>query len=97
MDRTARKMEVPVSQGIRDDLKVLKGDAAATLKDVAVLAQDLRNEGGNIARDGANQIKSAAQNEYQKLEDRVRERPGQSAAIAFCAGMVLSYVLSSRR
>ncbi len=84
-------------RGLRGDLSVLKDDAAATLQDAATLAKNLKNEGGAIARDGVKNIAAAGRNEFEKLEDRVREKPGQSVALAFCAGLIFSYILGSRR
>lgn len=82
---------------LRNDLSVLKDDAATTLQDAATLAKNLKNEGGAIARDGVKNLAAAGRNEFEKLEDRVREKPGQSVALAFCAGLIFSYILGSRR
>ena len=82
---------------VRQDLNTLKDDAATTIHDAAKLARNLKDESGNIARDGVQQLKAAGQSEFYKMEDRVREKPGQSVALAFCAGLVFSYVLGSRR
>ncbi len=82
---------------LRHDLSVLKDDAATTLQDAATLAKNLKNEGGAIARDGVKNLAAAGRNEFEKLEDRVRDKPGQSVALAFCAGLVFSYILGSRR
>ncbi len=82
---------------LRHDLSVLKDDAATTLQDAAILAKNLKSEGGAIARDGVKNLAAVGRNEFEKLEDRVREKPGQSVALAFCAGLVFSYILGSRR
>lgn len=92
--------EVANNSALRDiktDLTVLKDDATATLKDAALLAQSLKNQGGNIARDGVSQLKAVGQDEFQRVEERIRSKPGQSVALAFCAGLVFSYLLGSRR
>lgn len=82
---------------LRKDLNVLKEDAAATIQDAAVLAKNLKHESGAMARDGVKTLAAAGRNEFEKLEERVRDRPGQSVALAFCAGLVFSYILGSRR
>ncbi len=82
---------------IKSDLSALKEDAATTLRDAAVLARDIKDSSGSIARQGVNQLKSVGQNEFHRMEERVREKPGQSVALAFCAGLIFSYVLGSRR
>ena len=82
---------------IKDDLNTLKDDAAATMHDAAKFARNLKNESGHIARDSVEHLKSAGQTEFYKMEERVREKPGQSVALAFCAGLVFSYILGGRR
>lgn len=92
--------EIANNAGLRDiknDLSILKDDAKATIHDAAILAQNVKNESGNIARNGVKQLKAAGETEFHKMEERVREKPGQSVALAFCAGLVFSYILGSRR
>lgn len=82
---------------IKNDLNILKDDAKTTMRDAATFASNVKSESGNIARAGAEQLKSAGETEFRKLEDRILKKPGQSVALAFCAGLVFSYVLGSRR
>lgn len=82
---------------IKSDLSALKDDATTALRDAAVLARDLKDSSGSIARQGVNQLKSVGQNEFHRMEERVRAKPGQSVALAFCAGLIFSYVLGHRR
>lgn len=92
--------EVTNNAGLRDiknDLSILKDDAKATISDAAAIVKNVKNESGNIARDGVKQLRAVSETEFHKMEERVRERPGQSVALAFCAGLVFSYILGSRR
>ncbi len=82
---------------VKSDLTTLKEDAATTIHDAAKFARNLKAESGNIARDGVEHLKTAGQSEFYKMEERVREKPGQSVALAFCAGLVFSYILGGRR
>ncbi|MGZ9097055.1 MAG: hypothetical protein ACXW30_02015 [Micavibrio sp.] len=77
-------------QDIKDDLQSLRSN-------VVTLAQDIKNGGGAVAREGVDHLKSIGQYEFQKVEDHVREKPGQSLALAFCAGLVFSYLIGGRR
>lgn len=97
---TTTAKEIANNAGLREvqsDLSVLKEDAATTIRDAATFARNLKNESGTIARDGVEYVKSAGQNEFHKMEERVREKPGQSIALAFCAGLALATLLGSRR
>ena len=98
MNTTAK--EIANNAGLRDiknDLSVLTDDAKTTIRDAATFAKNIKDESGNIARDGVKQLKTVGENEFHKMEERVREKPGQSVALAFCAGLVFSYILGSRR
>lgn len=91
--------DVANNAGLRDlrgDLNNLKEDAVATIQDAATLAKNLKNESGTIARDGVKHLADVGRNEFQKIEERVREKPGQSVALAFCAGLVFSYIMGRR-
>jgi len=83
-------------QDLKKDLNTLKDDAAHTLEDAAIVARTLKKESGAIARDGINNLKSAGVDEFHRLEERVRDRPGQSVALAFCAGLMFSYIMGRR-
>lgn len=76
-------------QDIKEDLQSLKSN-------VVMLAQDIRNGGGAVARESIDHLKSVGKYEFQRVEERVREKPGQSLAIAFCAGLVFSYLVGGR-
>lgn len=82
---------------LRHDLNLLKDDAATAIQDAAILARNLTNEGGAMARDGVRTLAAASRSEFERLEGRIREKPGQSVALAFCAGLLFSYILGSRR
>lgn len=74
-------------QDIRDDLNALKTNVVA-------LAQDIKNGGGAVARQSFDTLKATGQDEFQKVEEYVKEKPAQSLALAFCAGLVFSALIS---
>lgn len=76
-------------QEIREDLRSLRTN-------VVTLAHDIRHGGGAVARDGLGQLRAASQSEFAKIEDHVREKPGQSMVLAFCAGLAFSAIFGSR-
>lgn len=81
---------------LRSDISNLKEDAVATIQDAATLAKNLKKESGTIARDGVKHLAEVGRSEFERIEDRVREKPGQSVALAFCAGLVFSYLMGRR-
>lgn len=76
-------------QELRQDINSLKTDAVT-------LAHDLRANGGIIFKDGINRVKDAGRGSFRRVEDRVKDKPGQSIALAFCAGLILSYLAGGR-
>ena len=77
-------------QTIKDDLSCLKDDTVT-------LARDIKGKGGRVARDGIDQLMTAGEDQFHRVEERVKERPGQSMLLAFAAGLFASYVLRPRR
>lgn len=71
---------------IREDLRSLKTN-------VITLAHDIKQGGGVVARDGIDHLRAAGRNEFQRVEDHVREKPGQSIVLAFCAGLAFSVLM----
>jgi hypothetical protein len=76
-------------QEIKEDLRSLKSN-------VITLANDIKHGGSVVARDGLGHLRAAGQSEFQRIEDHVREKPGQSMVLAFCAGLAFSVLLGSR-
>ena len=74
-------------QEIRNDLNALKTN-------VVTLAQDIKNGSGNVARQSLDALKASGQDEFQKVEEYVKEKPAQSLALAFCAGLIFSALIS---
>ena len=80
----------PKTDAIKKDLTTLKDDTAT-------LAKGITDKGQGVLRDGVDQLITAAEDEFQDLEKRVKEKPGQSILLAFAAGMFASFMLGSRR
>lgn len=77
-------------QMIKEDLASLKDDATA-------LAHDIKGSGKALVRDGMDNLYEGYESQFQKVEERVRKKPGQSILLAFAAGLAASYVLGARR
>lgn len=81
---------------LRDDIDAIK-------EDVGTLAQHALETGTKSAallRDEASvrldELKSAGSKNLARMEKRIREKPGQSLAIAFAAGAFISMLFGRR-
>lgn len=88
------RSEFPEIDEIRQDIDSLKSN-------VVELSRHLKAEGtvqarklGEVARERFDDLRRAAHDEYAKAEKQVKAKPGQSVAIAFAAGLALSFLLS---
>jgi ElaB/YqjD/DUF883 family membrane-anchored ribosome-binding protein len=79
------------------EIQTIREDIAALKADTAILARNIKDEGGRIARGGIDELRAAGGREFYKVEEHVRENPGQSVLLAFAAGLFASYLLGSRR
>lgn len=84
------KSEFPEIEEIRNDIDSLKDN-------VVELSKHLQSEGknqafklGDIAMERLSDLKKSASFEYQRAEKAVKQKPGQSVAIAFAAGLLAS-------
>lgn len=83
-------------QHIREDISSLKSNVVA-------LTRHLKKSGEhqltNLEQRAEDKLKDVRENAYEsvrKLEGHVRERPGQSVTMAFCAGILASYLMGRR-
>ena len=74
---------------IKKDINALKANGSA-------LAKDIRHDGTGIMRDGFSRLKNSGNHSLHRLEDRVRDKPGQTLALGIIGGLILSYFLSRR-
>jgi ElaB/YqjD/DUF883 family membrane-anchored ribosome-binding protein len=88
MEKAAHAMTTDV-QAIREDLTALKSDATT-------FARDIRDNSGALAREGAEHVRAKGAEGFDKMESHVRENPAQSLILAFCGGLVCSYLLGRR-
>ncbi len=89
--------EYPEIQEIRDDLNSLKDN-------VFELSRHVKNNSGHHLEDAKHyaenqvvKVKRAGIDALHKIEDRIAEKPGQTIALAFFAGLATSFFLGKRR
>ena len=81
---------------LRQDLKALKNDAMDLKSDVIQVGSDQARKASAAAREQLSEAKKQASATYEKSEAFVKENPGQSVAIAFLAGALVSLVFGRR-
>lgn len=85
------------------EIDELKEDLASLKKHVSELTASLKQDGvaeaeklSAKAKEKLGDLKDRGQQGLHSLEDRVKEKPGQSVAIAFAAGFLASMLLRNR-
>ena len=86
-----------IKAGTASEIQTIREDIAALKEDTAILARDLKDNGGRIYRGGADELRAAGRRELHLIEKHVKENPGQSVLLAFAAGLFAHYLLGSRR
>ncbi len=81
---------------LRQDISNLKNDVSELAQHAVAAgsanAQRLREQAGERFED----LKDASYKNMARVEKRIREKPGQSLAIAFGAGVLLSLLLGRK-
>jgi hypothetical protein len=82
---------------IKGDIASLKCDGFYVKKDATCVARNLKENGSSVAREGMDQLRTAGERQYQSLESRIIDEPAKSVLMAFGAGLIVSFLLGSRR
>lgn len=91
---TKLKQNYPEITEIRADLDSLKDNVVELTKHVK---QDGKVQGKALkkaANEQVSSLKDTTAKNIERLEDGVKERPGQSVALAFAAGLLTSFFLN---
>jgi ElaB/YqjD/DUF883 family membrane-anchored ribosome-binding protein len=90
-------------KNILDDTKSAYPELEAISDDFKALKSDVANLAAHVKKQGLKDVTNMAKAEYksvlalgQKFEDRIKEKPAQSIAIAFAGGLILSLLLGRR-
>lgn len=84
-------------QDIREDLESLKNNVVELTRHLQTDGTLLADKMAKKAKLRAVELKDAGREEMYRIEDRVREHPSQSIAVAFLAGVVASFLFGGRR
>lgn len=85
------------------EIDELKEDLAALKKHMSELTASLKRDGadsaekiGAKAKETLGDLKDRGSHSIEQIEGKVREKPGQSLAIAFAAGFLASMLMRNR-
>ena len=85
------------------EIDELRKDLAALKKHMSELTDSVKRDGveeaekiGTKAKEKLGELKDHGAQGLERIEDRVREKPGQSIAIAFAAGFLASMLMRNR-
>lgn len=90
------KSEFPEIDEIRQDLVALKTNVVELTRHLQENGAEQVHELGALAQKKVAALKKTGEREFKKIEEQVQAHPGQSVAVAFAAGLVLSALLGRR-
>jgi ElaB/YqjD/DUF883 family membrane-anchored ribosome-binding protein len=94
---TDLKSEYPELGDIQKDMQKLKGDVDDLLRHAKSNSGRYVREAKDFAWHQVERAQDAAHKGLEAVESRVKEKPGQTLAAAFFAGLVASLFLGRRR
>jgi ElaB/YqjD/DUF883 family membrane-anchored ribosome-binding protein len=90
------KEAYPEIAEIKEDLSSLKSNAVELAHHVKKNGEAQTQEFKKLAAQELDVLKETGRTQLKKIEERVKEKPGQSIAIAFASGLAISYLLGRR-
>lgn len=81
---------------IKDDIDSLKTNIIELTKHIKVDADQETKELKKVAANQIEGLRETGREKYVRLEKKVNEKPGQSIAIAFAAGIFTSMLVGRR-
>ena len=87
----------------RTDISSLRDDIANLTSHLLALTTHVKDHGvqgtryvAGLAKDKASELQDAGRDQISALETRVKERPAESLAIAFAAGLFASFLFGRK-
>lgn len=96
-DSKIRKGIANTDRMLSAELHNLKENTLGVADSVKSISAEKVRMANNYMRDVISDLKSSGAEALRKTESHVREKPGQSIALAFAVGVLTSLLLRSRR
>lgn len=92
----ANQTDYPEANNIKDSVNSIKQSASELAHHVYSDGRDVLTQAGEKAMDRFDGLRQSGMEELKKVETRVREKPAQSLAVAFAAGIILSFLFGRK-
>ena len=90
------KFAAPSLEKIKKDIDSLQSDVTGLALDVRKVGFDKAHEAMSYVNKNVDSLKTTGADAFEKIEGRIKEKPGQSITIAFVTGMLISYLFSRK-
>lgn len=87
------KKNYPEIDDIREDIDSLKYNVVELTKHIKADGQETLEEAKETASEKLKRLSDSGKRQLKNMEGRVKEKPAQSMAIAFAAGLALSAMM----
>jgi ElaB/YqjD/DUF883 family membrane-anchored ribosome-binding protein len=92
-----RKLEKARSHVIKtDEIQDIKENVVEIARTIRDASNDRAHDAADYVRDRVDGLKASGRDALEKVETRIKARPGQSVAFAFAAGLIASFLLGRR-
>ncbi|MGQ0527374.1 MAG: DUF883 family protein [Alphaproteobacteria bacterium] len=91
------KERFPEIKDIKNDLESLKTNVVGLGKNVQENGADLTAELKEKVQQRISKLQEKGKGELHRMEDRVKDKPAKSMAVAFFAGLVASWLFGGRK
>ena len=90
------RSEFPEIEEIKHDIDSLKTNVVELTRHVHSEGKIQAHHLSDVALERFSTLKKSAQAEYRRAEKQIQAKPGQSVALAFAAGLAVSFLLGRR-
>ncbi len=92
----AREAELKLSRDIRDSLESLQSNVIGLAHNIKAVGTDKLHDATGYVQDRVEDVKTFGSDTLYKTERRIKAKPGQSVAMAFAAGLLVSFLLGRK-
>jgi len=82
---------------VLSDIKDIKENVIGLARNIRETSTDKAHDAVDYVRDQVENLKEVGVNRMERVEKRIKAKPGQSIAIAFAAGLLANALLGRRK